>query len=204
MGVDSINRGNGVVSDDAHHFLHQVVLDVHVVAPPGYGDNQRIPGLSFVRLRTSGAGEAQRTPKPSALPPGQCPCPATAATARMVSVTVNGASGSGVNVYDAGGATAPPATSCIRSGGAAQGQGAPVRAAAPSRNAAWPPSQAQGRAVSRLLAALKLADSSSTVSVCGPISLLAPPMTPAEADGVLGIGDDQVLGGQVRAPGRPA
>ena len=41
IGVDSITRGHGVVADDAHHFLDQVIFDVDIVAPPRDGDDQR-------------------------------------------------------------------------------------------------------------------------------------------------------------------
>ena len=27
-------RWHGIVADDAHHFLHQIILDIYVIAPP--------------------------------------------------------------------------------------------------------------------------------------------------------------------------
>ncbi len=46
----------------------------------------------------------------------------------------------------------------------------------------------------RMLAALKLADSSRMVVVSSSTSLLAPPMTPASATASVRVGDDQHLG----------
>ena len=177
-----------LVADDADDFLHQVFLDVDVVAP--VGDGYRQPPLPVRAVR-----KAQRVQRPPHLAPVQFHPQQLPQTRHRQPHDGRAGRRFGIDVDDAGGRR-PPRRLDNEGGSAAQGDGRQFGAQSflePQRGLGAQPERLGGAAV---VGGVESGAFQQHGGGFGADFAVGAADNPPQTDGVAGVGDDQIVGSQ--------